>query len=143
MAGPDRPLDPAGRRWVLIAAILGSSMVFLDGSTVNVALPALQDSLGATVVDAQWVVNAYTLFLAALEPPSTLSAEERDAVRAGVDDAFLGGFRIVMASMAALAIVAAAVSWATVPAGGVRGGRAGEQDGENATSGTSRADDTA
>jgi len=66
MAAPDRPVGPAGRRWVLIAAILGSSMVFLDGSTVNVALPALQDSLGATVVDVQWVVNAYTLFLAAL-----------------------------------------------------------------------------
>lgn len=64
--GTDGPLDPGGRRWVLIAAILGSSMVFLDGSTVNVALPALQASLGATVVDVQWVVNAYTLFLAAL-----------------------------------------------------------------------------
>jgi len=64
--GTARPLGPAGRRWVLIAAILGSSMVFLDGSTVNVALPALQDSLDATVVDVQWVVNAYTLFLAAL-----------------------------------------------------------------------------
>lgn len=64
--GAARPLGPVGRRWVLIAAILGSSMVFLDGSTVNVALPALQASLGATVVDVQWVVNAYTLFLAAL-----------------------------------------------------------------------------
>ncbi|MDZ7799677.1 MAG: DHA2 family efflux MFS transporter permease subunit [Trueperaceae bacterium] len=51
---------------MLVAAVLGSSMVFLDGSTVNVALPALQASLGATVVDVQWVVNAYTLFLASL-----------------------------------------------------------------------------
>jgi EmrB/QacA subfamily drug resistance transporter len=58
--------SPARRRWVLAAAVLGSSMAFLDGSTVNVALPALQDSLGATVVDVQWVVNAYTLFLASL-----------------------------------------------------------------------------
>ncbi len=41
-------------------------MVFLDGSTVNVALPALQSSLGATLIDVQWVVNGYTLFLAAL-----------------------------------------------------------------------------
>jgi len=54
------------RRWVLVAATLGSSMVFLDNSTVNVALPALQHSLGATVVDVQWVINAYTLFLASL-----------------------------------------------------------------------------
>jgi EmrB/QacA subfamily drug resistance transporter len=59
-------VSPAHRRWVLAAAVLGSSMAFLDGSTVNVALPALQASLGATVVDVQWVVNAYTLFLASL-----------------------------------------------------------------------------
>jgi len=59
-------LAPAGRRWVLVAATLGSSMVFLDNSTVNVALPALQRSLGASVVDVQWVINAYTLFLASL-----------------------------------------------------------------------------
>ncbi len=52
--------------WVLVATILGSSMVFIDGTTVNVALPALQASLGATVVDMQWVVNAYTLLLASL-----------------------------------------------------------------------------
>jgi len=51
---------------VLAATILGSSMVFIDGTVVNVALPALQASLNATVVDAQWVVEAYALFLAAL-----------------------------------------------------------------------------
>ncbi len=59
-------MNPATGRWVLLATILGSSMVFLDGSTVNVALPALQDALGATVVDMQWVINGYTLFLASL-----------------------------------------------------------------------------
>lgn len=53
-------------RAVLIAAVLGSSMVFLDGTTVNVALPALQEKLGASLRDVQWVVNAYTLFLSAL-----------------------------------------------------------------------------
>ena len=52
--------------WVLAATILGSSMVFINGSTVNVALPALQMALASTVVDIQWVVNAYTLFLASL-----------------------------------------------------------------------------
>ena len=56
----------ASRPWVLAATILGSSMVFIDGTVVNVALPALQTSLNATVVDAQWVVEAYALFLAAL-----------------------------------------------------------------------------
>jgi EmrB/QacA subfamily drug resistance transporter len=53
-------------RWVLAATILGSSMGFIDGTVVNVALPVLQKDLGATVADAQWVVAAYTLFLASL-----------------------------------------------------------------------------
>ena len=52
--------------WVLAATILGSSMVFIDGTVVNVALPALQTNLNATVTDVQWVVEAYALFLAAL-----------------------------------------------------------------------------
>ncbi len=52
--------------WILAATILGSSMVFIDGTVVNVALPALQSNLNATVVDVQWVVEAYALFLAAL-----------------------------------------------------------------------------
>jgi len=54
------------RRWTLAATILGSSMVFIDGTVVNVALPALQSQLNATVTDVQWVVESYTLFLAAL-----------------------------------------------------------------------------
>jgi EmrB/QacA subfamily drug resistance transporter len=41
-------------------------MAFIDGTVVNVALPALQSNLNATVVDVQWVVEAYALFLAAL-----------------------------------------------------------------------------
>src|SRR5437588_12010218 len=56
----------AQRRWTLAATILGSSMVFIDGTVVNVALPALQANLNATVTDVQWVVEAYALFLAAL-----------------------------------------------------------------------------
>jgi EmrB/QacA subfamily drug resistance transporter len=52
--------------WILAATILGSSMVFIDGTVVNVALPALQKSLEATVVDVQWIVESYALFLAAL-----------------------------------------------------------------------------
>src|SRR5260221_12048380 len=54
------------RRWVLTATILGSSMAFIDGTVVNIALPALQATMGATITDVQWVVEAYTLFLAAL-----------------------------------------------------------------------------
>lgn len=61
-----RPVPVSAGLWVLAATILGSSMVFINGSTVNVALPAFQRDLGATVADIQWIVNAYTLFLAAL-----------------------------------------------------------------------------
>src|SRR4051812_19220949 len=57
---------PEHRRWILAATILGSSMAFIDGTVVNIALPALQAQLGATIADVQWVVEAYTLFLAAL-----------------------------------------------------------------------------
>src|SRR5690349_19265001 len=52
--------------WVLVATILGSSMAFIDGTVVNVALPVMQKDLGATVGDAQWVVEAYSVFLASL-----------------------------------------------------------------------------
>jgi EmrB/QacA subfamily drug resistance transporter len=58
--------SPKAAPWVLAATILGSSMAFIDGTAVTVALPTIQSSLGATAVDAQWVVEAYTLFLAAL-----------------------------------------------------------------------------
>ena len=52
--------------WILAAVVLGSSMAFVDSTVVNVALPALQTSLGATVVDVQWVVESYGLFLGSL-----------------------------------------------------------------------------
>lgn len=52
--------------WILVATILGSSMAFIDGSVVNVALPVLQRDLNATSADVQWVVEAYSLFLSAL-----------------------------------------------------------------------------
>lgn len=54
------------QRWTLVATILASSMTFIDGTVVNVALPALQAGLHATITDVQWVVEAYTLFLGAL-----------------------------------------------------------------------------
>lgn len=52
--------------WVLTATIVASSMAFIDGTVVNVALPALQNSFGATVVGVQWVIESYSLTLAAL-----------------------------------------------------------------------------
>jgi EmrB/QacA subfamily drug resistance transporter len=53
-------------RWVLTASILGSSMAFIDGTVVNVALPVLQKALGATATGVQWVIESYALVLAAL-----------------------------------------------------------------------------
>jgi EmrB/QacA subfamily drug resistance transporter len=56
---------PAGR-WVLLATVLGSGVVMLDGTVVNVALDRLGRDLGADFGGLQWVVNAYLLTLAAL-----------------------------------------------------------------------------
>jgi len=53
-------------RWILAATILASSMAFIDGTVVNVALPFLQTNLNATAIGIQWVVEAYSLFLSAL-----------------------------------------------------------------------------
>ncbi|WP_158944973.1 MFS transporter [Granulicella sp. S190] len=53
-------------RWILVATILASSMAFIDSTVVNVALPALQTALHATVSDIQWVVESYALLLASL-----------------------------------------------------------------------------
>ena len=61
-----RPNSPASGRVVLAVAILGSSMAFLDGTVVNVALPALQNAFHASITDVQWVVESYALMLAAL-----------------------------------------------------------------------------
>src|SRR5271156_4406356 len=71
----DAPVRPASegvpcrreaRVWILVATILGSSMAFIDSTVVNVALPAIQATFHATVVDVQWVVESYGLFLGAL-----------------------------------------------------------------------------
>jgi len=59
-------LSPVSGRWVLAATVLGSSMDYIDGTVVNVALPSVQSSLGANGAQVQWVVESYTLFLAAL-----------------------------------------------------------------------------
>src|SRR5690242_9465543 len=57
---------PSQRGWVLVATIIGSSITFVDATVVNVALPALQADLHATITEVQWVIEAYALFLGAL-----------------------------------------------------------------------------
>src|SRR3954465_13777767 len=54
------------KRLTLVAAIMGSFVVLLDSTVVNVALPAIEDSLGGGLAGQQWVVNAYLLMLGSL-----------------------------------------------------------------------------
>lgn len=58
--------DRVRKRWVLAAAILGSSLAFVDGTVVNIALPAIQQALGASAAQVQWVVESYALLLSSL-----------------------------------------------------------------------------
>jgi EmrB/QacA subfamily drug resistance transporter len=66
LAMPCAQLSSRCGPWVLAATILGSSMAFIDGTVVNVALPALQSDLNANVAGVQWIVESYALFVAAL-----------------------------------------------------------------------------
>jgi EmrB/QacA subfamily drug resistance transporter len=59
-------LESTAGRWVLAVAVLGSGMVFLDGTVVNVALPRIGRDLGASTSALQWILNGYLLTLAAL-----------------------------------------------------------------------------
>ena len=53
-------------RWILLATVLGSGMAFLDGTIVNVALPAIREDLGGGLSGQQWVADSYLLTLGAL-----------------------------------------------------------------------------
>src|ERR671928_124136 len=59
-------LDSRVARWTLVASVLGSSIAFIDGSVVNVALPAIQHDLGGGLAAQQWIVDAYLLTLGSL-----------------------------------------------------------------------------
>ena len=54
------------QKWTLLSTILASSLVFIDSTALNVALPALQKDLGITGTELLWVINGYALFLSAL-----------------------------------------------------------------------------
>ena len=53
-------------RWIVAATVLGSGMAFLDGTVVNVALPAIADDFDSSLAGMQWIVNAYLVTLSAL-----------------------------------------------------------------------------
>jgi EmrB/QacA subfamily drug resistance transporter len=60
------PLASAGARWLIAAAVLGSGIALLDGTVVNVALPAIGRDLGGGLTGQQWVLDGYLLTLSAL-----------------------------------------------------------------------------
>ena len=97
--------DGAQTRWILPATILGSSLSFIDSSVVNVALPAMQRDLHASLATMQWVVNGYMLMLASLILPGGSAGD-----RLGRRRVFLIGLcSFVIASMACA--LAPATAW--------------------------------
>jgi EmrB/QacA subfamily drug resistance transporter len=87
------------RRFVLVAAILASSMGFIDGSVVSLAMPAIRADLGASLADAQWISNGYMLFLSALV---LLGGAAGDVF--GVRNIFAAGIAMFMAMSLACAL---------------------------------------
>ena len=94
---------PSAQMRVLAACVLASSMAFIDGSALTVALPALKQEFGGSVAVVQWVLNGYVLALAAL----TMSG-------GAMADAF-GRARILMWGTAAFALASAACALAPSP----------------------------
>ena len=62
----DRPRTEGHPQWTLVTCVLASSLSFVEGSVLSVALPAIRASYGAGAAEVQWVVNAYLLPLSAL-----------------------------------------------------------------------------
>jgi EmrB/QacA subfamily drug resistance transporter len=85
----EKPCSPV---WVLLATILGSSMVFIDGSVVSIALPVMQRDLHASAAQALWIVEAYTLVLGALMLLGGAAAD-----RIGRDRVFVAGIFVFIA----------------------------------------------
>lgn len=111
---PGAPCPPASAPWVLAAAVLGSGMAFIDGSALNVALPAIEADLGASVAQAQWVVNAYALLLAALVLVGGSAGD-----RFGRRRVFVGG--VALFTLASVACGLAPTAGALVAARAVQG----------------------
>jgi EmrB/QacA subfamily drug resistance transporter len=93
-AGAVASFCPKERRiYVLVAAILASAMGFIDGSVVSIATPAIRADLGASLADAQWVSNAYLLFLSSLLLIGGAAGD-----RFGVRNVFMGGIGVFVAA---------------------------------------------
>ena len=64
--GGEAALSPQTKRLVLVAAILGTTVVTIDSTVANVALPAIADDLGGGLAGQQWTANAYLVTLSSL-----------------------------------------------------------------------------
>ncbi|MCD7437910.1 MFS transporter [Streptomyces lincolnensis] len=96
LAAPERVLGPRTPALTLTAALLGFALICLDASVVNVALPAIGDSLGSGMSGLQWVVDAYTLAFASLMLSTGAFSDRAGASRAYV----LGTIVFTLASVA-------------------------------------------
>lgn len=103
--GPALASDSFDTRWVLPVTILGSSLPFIDGSVVNVALPAIGKDLEAGLGAIQWIVNGYMLTLASLILIGGAAGD-----RFGLRRIFMIGL-IAFAAASALCALAPSVSW--------------------------------
>ena len=90
---------PESRKFVLVAAILASSMGFIDGSVVAIAMPAIRTTLDASLAQAQWVHNAYMLTLSSL-----ILAGGAMGDRFGLARTFSGGIMLFVAASLVCAI---------------------------------------
>lgn len=90
------PLGSPQARWLLAVTVLGSGIAFLDGTVVNVALPAIGRDLGGGLAEQQWVLDGYLLTLSAL-----LLAGGAAGDRYGRRRVFIGG--LVLFTLASLA----------------------------------------
>lgn len=89
----------SSRRYVLAASILASSIGFIDGSVVSIAMPAIRADLGASLADAQWISNAYALTLSALILTGGAAGD-----RFGLRLTFIAGIAFFVAASVACAL---------------------------------------
>lgn len=99
LSAPSSTFCPAHRRrYVLAAAILASALGFIDGSILSIAIPAIRSDLGASLVDAQWISNAYALTLSAVILVGGAAGD-----RFGLRKTFIAGIALFIAASLACA----------------------------------------
>ncbi len=104
--------SPAQRRRILVAAIVASSMGFIDGSVISIVTPAIRVSLSASLADVQWVSNAYLLTLSSLLLLGGATGDRfglRNVFAAGIVLFVLASIASALAGNAAFLITARAV----------------------------------